>query len=415
MATQKILLGIAGGIAAYKSAELVRQLRATGAELRVVMTAAATRFITPLTLQALSGHPVMTQWLDTDAEAHMPHIELARWADAILVAPATADLSAKLAHGLADDLLTTVCLASRAPLFLAPAMNQQMWQHPATQANVQLLRQRGAQILGPAEGAQACGEVGPGRMLEPEQLVLALQAATLQAATLQAAARQATAYLAGLHIVISAGPTREALDPVRYLSNRSSGKMGYALAAAAAAAGAQVTLVSGPVCLDAPTGVLRVWAEDARQMHAAVITAVTSAQIYIGAAAVSDFRPTQTAQQKQKKTGADWTLTLVPNPDILAEVAALPPPQRPFCVGFAAETENLAHYARSKLTAKRLDMVIANQVAGDAGGFERDENQVQVFWVGDDLTLPLMPKRPLADVLLGLIWQRYQEQHANSA
>ncbi len=401
LSAQKILLGVSGGIAAYKSAELVRRLRASGAQVRVVMTAAATRFITPLTLQALSGEPVLSEWLDAEAEARMPHIELARWADCILIAPATADVLARLAHGLADDLLTTVCLASRAPLVLAPAMNQQMWQHPATQANLALLRDRGARILGPADGAQACGEVGPGRMLEPIQLVEALP--------------PTAAPLAGLHVVISAGPTREALDPVRYLSNRSSGKMGYALAAAAVAAGARVTLISGPVCLEAPPGVTRVWVEDARQMQAAVLAAVAQAQIYIGAAAVGDFRPAQVGVQKQKKTGTDWVLTLTPNPDILAEVAALSPPQRPFCVGFAAETEQLAHYARSKLIAKRVDMMIANQVAGAVGGFESDLNQVQVFWPTGDQALPLLPKRALATRLLELIYVHYKECHADTA
>ncbi len=402
LAGKKVLLGISGGIAAYKSAELVRKLRSAGAQVRVVMTPAATRFITPLTLQALSGEAVSVELLDAEAEAQMPHIDLARWADLLLIAPASADLLARLAQGCADDLLTTVCLATTAPLWLAPAMNQQMWQHPATQANLATLQHRSARLIGPAAGLQACGEIGPGRMTEPEAIVSALQAAL-------------TGALTGLRVVVSAGPTREALDPVRYLSNRSSGKMGYALAAAAANAGAEVVLVSGPVCLDAPLGVRRVWADSAAAMHAAVLTAVTGAQIYIGAAAVGDFRPARVLPHKLKKTDAELVLTLIQNPDILAEVAALPAAQRPFCVGFAAETENLAAYAQAKRCAKGAYMIVANLVGGAVGGFESDTNQVQVFWADGAAEFPLMSKSALAEILLDLIASRYRIAYAHSA
>jgi phosphopantothenoylcysteine decarboxylase/phosphopantothenate--cysteine ligase len=329
---RKILLGVTGGIAAYKSAQLVRRLRETGAEVRVVMTPAARAFVSPLTFQALSGNPVRWKLLDPQAEAGMGHIELARWADLVLVAPASADFMARAAQGLADDLLTTLCLASAAPLVLAPAMNQQMWRHAATQANAALLQARGVVLLGPAAGEQACGDVGPGRMLEPEAILAALPVA-----------EGATGPLAGVPLLITAGPTREPLDPVRFLSNRSSGRMGYALAEALARLGARVCLISGPVALDAPPGVERVLVETALEMQAAVLERVGEARIFVAAAAVADYRPVESAPAKIKKGQAELGLRLVRNPDILAQVAALP--DAPFTLGFAAETERVEEYA----------------------------------------------------------------------
>jgi phosphopantothenoylcysteine decarboxylase/phosphopantothenate--cysteine ligase len=329
-----ILLGVTGGIAAYKSAELVRQLREQEADVRVVMTAAATEFITPLTLQALSGKPVHADLLDTDAEAAMGHIELARWADALLVAPATADFLARIVEGRADDLLAAICLACEVPVAVAPAMNHAMWENPATGDNIATLGKRGVRIMGPAEGMQACGESGPGRMLEPGELVTGL-ASLFQ-----------TGLLAGRRVLVTAGPTREAIDPVRYISNRSSGRMGFAVATAAAEAGATVTLISGPVSLATPAGVQRINVESAADMHAAVMQAIASADIFISVAAVADYRPLVAAQQKIKKTDPEISLDLVRNSDILAAVAALP--DAPFTVGFAAETEALEVNAQQK-------------------------------------------------------------------
>jgi len=388
----KVLLGVSGGIAAYKAAELIRRLREDGAEVRVVMTSAARSFITPLTLQALSGNEVRSDLLDPRAEAGMDHIELARWADLVLVAPATADLMARLAAGLADDLLTTLVLATTAPLVLAPAMNHRMWLHPATQENLSRLRRRGVRILGPADGSQACGEHGPGRMLEPGEIldVLSLRAGS---------------QLAGRRVMVTAGPTREALDPVRFIGNRSSGRMGYALARSLAAYGADLVLVSGPSSLAAPPGMDLVSVETAVEMEAAVMDRVDGCDLFVAAAAVSDYRPRDSAGQKIKKDQPELTLRLVKNPDILARVAALP--RGPFTVGFAAETQHLEEQALAKLEAKGLDMIAANLVGGETGGFERAENALLVLWPGGRRSLPLSPKTRLADDLADLIVERY--------
>lgn len=388
-----ILLGITGGIAAYKSAELVRRLREAGATVRVVMTEAATRFITPLTLQALSGHPVQTQLLDPGSEAAMGHIELARWADALLVAPATADFLARRVQGRAQDLLGAVCLACEAPQMLVPAMNRAMWEDPATRDNVARLRARGLQVLEPASGVQACGESGPGRMPEPNELVGAVEGLFSGTA------------LAGCRVLVTAGPTREAIDPVRYLGNRSSGKMGYAVATAAAEAGACVTLVSGPVALQPPDGVECIAVESAAEMLQAVLEHAATTDIFIAAAAVADYRPRLAAAQKIRKSAATLTLELVRNPDILAQVAALDP--APFCVGFAAETGELESGARAKLHAKGLAMIAANRV-GPGLGFEADDNALEVFWDGGAVRLERTRKSQLARQLIALVAQRYR-------
>ena len=391
---KRILLGVSGGIAAYKSGELVRGLRAAGAEVRVVMTAGACRFITPLTLQALSGQPVRTELFDEQAEAGMGHIELARWADAVLVAPASADLLARLARGRADDLLATLCLATRAPLLLAPAMNRAMWDHPATRDNVRLLAERGARLLGPEAGEQACGETGPGRMREPQDLITDL------------AAGFETGALAGRQVLVTAGPTREPVDPVRYITNRSSGRMGYAVAAAAREAGARVTLISGPVALDCPPGVECVAVETAQQMQRAVQERLAGCDIFIGAAAVADYRPAQAAGQKLKKCNANLSLELVRNPDILAGVAAASP--RPFTVGFAAETQDLGANARSKRMRKSLDLIAANLV-GSGQGFDAEDNALTLYWEGGSQALPRQPKSRLARELIAIIAQRFHD------
>lgn len=388
----KVLLGVGGGIAAYKAAELVRRLGERGAEVRVVMTAAARSFITPLTLQALSGHEVRYDLLDPGAEAGMDHITLARWADLVLVAPATADLMARLTAGLADDLLTTLALATTAPLVLAPAMNHHMWRHPATQRNLARLRERGVRILGPAQGEQACGEQGPGRMLEPGEILDAL-------------ALGVGSPLAGRRVLVTAGPTREALDPVRYISNHSSGRMGYALAGSLAARGAELILVSGPSALDPPPGVERIPVESALEMEAAVKARIGNCTLFIATAAVADYRPQAPAAEKIKKNQTELTLRLVRNPDILGQVAALEP--GPFTVGFAAETEELEAHALAKLRTKGLDMIAANLVGGETGGFERAENALLVLWPGGRKALPLSPKPRLADALADLIVERY--------
>jgi len=386
----RILLGVTGGIAAYKSPDLVRRLRERGAEVQVVMTAGAARFITALTLQAVSGQPVRDALWDEAAEAAMGHIELARWADAVLVAPATADFLARLAHGHADDLLSTLCLATSAPLFVAPAMNHQMWANPATASNMALLKDRGVTILGPGEGDQACGETGPGRMLEPDQL-----------AELTLSRLSAERVLSGQRVVVSAGPTREHLDPVRFISNRSSGKMGYAVAQAARDAGATVILVSGPVGIDPPAGVEFVAVESAQQMYDAVHRALVAADIYIGAAAVADYQAPVVAAQKIKKSAEKIQLELVRAPDILASVAALTS-GRPFVVGFAAETENIEQNARAKLTRKRVDMIAANRV-GDGLAFDCDDNSLLVLWAGGREEIASCGKPELARRLVALI------------
>ncbi|WP_312326917.1 bifunctional phosphopantothenoylcysteine decarboxylase/phosphopantothenate--cysteine ligase CoaBC [Stenotrophomonas sp.] len=400
LAGQKLLLCVGGGIAAYKSLELVRRLRDAGAQVQVAMTAGAQQFVTPLSFQALSGQPTRTTLWDSAAEQAMGHIELARWADRIVVAPATADLLARLANGHADDLVTTLCLATTAPLTVCPAMNHRMWLHPATQANISLLRERGAQVIGPEDGPLAEGESGPGRLTEPHAIVAAL--ASLQ----DPAAPDVAQELKGLRVVISAGPTYEDLDPVRYVGNRSSGKMGYALAAAAVRQGAQVVLVSGPVHLATPPGVQRVDVRSAAQMRSAVLDALP-ADIYIGAAAVSDYTPRQIAPQKLKKTAGTQTLTLelVRTADILAEVAAQTNALK-LVVGFAAETHDVEKYARGKLVDKRLDLVIANQVGITNGGFESDENAATAYWQGGEQVFPGTTKALLAEQLLSLIAQR---------
>lgn len=390
LANKQILLGVTGGIAAYKSADLVRRLQDAGASVQVVMTPAAQEFITPLTLQALSGNPVHTQLLDPEAEAGMGHIQLARWADLVLIAPASADFMARLTQGMGNDLLTSICLATAAPIALAPAMNQGMWRNQATQANLDLLIERKIHIFGPADGGQACGDIGPGRMLEPLQLVDA------------AASLFATGSLAGKTLVITAGPTREAIDPVRYLSNHSSGKMGYALAEAAAEAGAKTILISGPTQLKTPSRVQRIDVTSAQQMFDASMAAADSCDVFIAAAAVADYRPAQVAPQKLKK-GADEsiTLTLVKNPDIVASVAALP--KRPFTVGFAAESENLLDYGRAKLVHKKLDLVIANNISDSRIGFNSDDNAVTVIDEHSNHELSQRSKQQLARELIALI------------
>ncbi len=385
-----ILLGVTGGIAAYKSADLVRRLRQAGAEVRVVMSRAASRFVTPLTFETLSGYPVTTRWLESSPDSPLEHIELARWADLILIAPATAHTMARLSHGLADDLLTTTCLASSAPLVLAPAMNRQMWSSPATGANAALLRERGVHLFGPAAGEQACGESGPGRMLEPQELLDRL------------AGLFAAPYLSGMRVMVTAGPTLEDIDPVRYIGNRSSGKMGYAVASAARGAGADVVLVSGVTHLAAPQGVIRVGVRSAAEMREAVMREVSGCDIFIAAAAVADYRPLAPSRQKLKKgKQATLTIELERTPDILAEVGALK--EGPFCVGFAAETERVTEYARAKLAAKEVDMIAANRVGEPGRGFESDENSLELIWDGGGVTIPIAPKEEVARRLVEFI------------
>lgn len=388
---QRILLGVSGGIAAYKAADLVRRLQDVGAEVQVVMTEHAGHFIGATTFQALSGRPVRSSLWDEAAEAAMGHIELARWATQVLIAPASADVIARLAHGLAGDLLGTLCLATEAPIAIAPAMNRVMWAHAATQANLAVLRARGVLVLGPAAGDQACGETGAGRMLEPLQIIDALVAA------------RPPLQLTGRRLLISAGPTFEDLDPVRFLGNRSSGKMGFALAAEAVAMGAEVVLVAGPVALATPAGVTRVDVRRAGQMCAAVLAALPGSDAYIGAAAVADYMPAETSAQKIKKQSAETLeLRLVRTPDILAEVSRHP--QRPRCVvGFAAETENLESYAEAKLREKGVDMIAANDVSRSDAGFESDENALSVFSDGGRAEIGRGDKRQVARALLAMV------------
>jgi len=397
---QKLLLCVGGGIAAYKSLELVRRLRDAGATVQVAMTAGAQQFVTPLSFQALSGHPTRTTLWDSAAEQAMGHIELARWADRILIAPATADLLARLAHGNADDLVTTLCLASTAPLTVCPAMNHRMWLHPATQANMAVLRERGVQVIGPEDGPLAEGESGPGRVSEAPTIIAAL------AGNLAPQAPAKPGRLNGMRVLISAGPTYEDLDPVRYVGNRSSGKMGYALAAAAARQGAQVVLVSGPVQLPTPAGVQRIDVRSAAQMREAVLGALP-ADIYIGAAAVADYTPRQVSPQKLKKTAGSQTLTLelVRTADILAEVAVQEQALK-LVVGFAAETHDVEKYARGKLADKHLDLIIANQVGIAGNGFESDQNAAVAYWNGGLREFPGTAKTQLAEQLLDLIAER---------
>lgn len=387
LANKQILLGVTGGIAAYKSADLVRRLQDAGACVQVVMTPAAQEFITPLTLQALSGNPVHTQLLDPEAEAGMGHIQLARWADLVLIAPATADFMARLTQGMGNDLLTSICLATAAPIAIAPAMNQGMWHNQATQTNLDILIQRKIHIFGPADGGQACGDIGPGRMLEPLQLVDA------------AASLFTSGSLAGKKVVITAGPTREALDPVRYLSNYSSGKMGYALAQAAAEAGAETILISGPTQLATPARVKRIDVISAQDMHIASLHAAKECDLFIAAAAVADYRPAQIAAQKMKKGESDMlVMSLVKNPDIVASIAALDP--KPFTVGFAAESENMLEYARAKLVRKNLDLVVANNISDSQIGFNSDDNAVTLVDKNSTIEISQRSKQQLARELI---------------
>ena len=463
-----IVLGVAGGIAAYKSPGIVRRLKDAGHEVRVVMTAGAEAFVTPLTFQAVSGEPVHRDLLDETAEAAMGHIELARWADVVLVAPATANLMARLAHGFADDLLTTVCLATPAPVVIAPAMNQQMWRAAATRANLGVLLERGVRAVGPDAGWQACGDVGPGRMSEPEDIVSALldefqiqpaapgsepisrvagvaaANSTASAPTPAPAAASApdsgrngsgsnsrkggesgaptggpgapeagSAPLAGFRVLVTAGPTREAIDPVRFISNHSSGKMGFAVADAARGLGAEVTLVSGPVALDPPAGVGVVPVGSAAEMHREVMSRAAGCDIFIATAAVADYTPAAAAPGKLKKAATPLHLDLRPTPDILAEVAALAAP--PFTVGFAAETEELERHARAKLERKRLDLIAGNRVGGPDLGFDSDRNALLVLWPGGGRAeMPAGPKTLLARQLLALVTERFLAKRSAS-
>ncbi|MDZ7840207.1 MAG: bifunctional phosphopantothenoylcysteine decarboxylase/phosphopantothenate--cysteine ligase CoaBC [Gammaproteobacteria bacterium] len=400
LAEKRIVVGVSGGIAAYKTPELIRRLKEAGAEVRVVMTANSKRFVGPLTFQAVSGQPVHDKWLDADSESGMGHIDLARWADMVVIAPATAAIIARLAHGMADDLLTTLCITTGAKLGVAPAMNQQMWAAPATQANVRILEDRGVAILGPGEGDQACGETGPGRMLEPTDLLREIH--TLFGPGI----------LAGERVVITAGPTWEAIDPVRGITNHSSGRMGYAVARAAAMAGARVTLITGPTTLPAPPGVDTVPAMSAQEMHEAALSASRGAAVFIGVAAVADYRPERAAAQKIKKTDERMQINLVRNPDILADVAALP--DRPFTVGFAAETENLEQHAREKLLRKNVDLIAANDVGGETGFGSEDNDLVLIDREGVH-RLGRASKADLAHRLVLHIAERISGRHPERA
>lgn len=393
LSQKNVLLGVSGGIAAYKTPDLVRKLTAQGANVRVVLTQSAREFVSTLSLQAVSGNTVSTDLLDPAAEAAMGHIELAKWADILIIAPTTANFMAKLANGLADDLLSTLYLATDAAVYLAPAMNQQMWRAPATQANLATLIDRGVHILGPDAGEQACGDVGPGRMLEPEHI------AELLCET------QLPQQFAQKHIVITAGPTREAIDPVRYITNHSSGKMGYAIAAAAQKMGAKVTLVSGPTNLVAPSRVNRIDVQSAQQMHNAVMDTIEDCDVFVGCAAVADYRPVQQVSQKIKKTDQELTLTFTKNPDILADVADLQDP--PFTVGFAAETQDVAIYAKQKLARKKLNMIAANDVSTPGQGFNSDLNALTVYWNEGEISLQVADKGKLAEQLLMIVAQRF--------
>jgi phosphopantothenoylcysteine decarboxylase/phosphopantothenate--cysteine ligase len=393
MQGKRILLGVTGGIAAYKSPDLVRRLREQGAEVQVVMTAAAREFVTATTFQAVSGRPVRTDLWDAAAEAAMGHIELARWAQLVLIAPASADFLARLAAGHADDLLSTLCLATEAPIAVAPAMNRVMWANAATRANVATLLQRNVQVLGPAEGDQACGEVGAGRMLEPLELADRASIMLLGGGPLQ-----------GRRVLITAGPTRERIDPVRFISNRSSGKMGFAVAQAAREAGAEVVLVSGPVSLPTPAAVRRIDVESAADMLNAVLGEVDRTDIFISTAAVADYRPAAAAEQKIKKTSDRMDLSMERTADVLATVAARP--NRPFVVGFAAETESVEQHARAKLLKKNLDMIAANEVGHDKA-FDCEDNQLIVLWRAGRRDLPRASKVTLARQLVALIAESY--------
>lgn len=394
---KKILVTATGGIAAYKVPDLVRRLRQHGAQVRVALTEHASHFVSPMAIQAVSGYPVSQALMDSHAELSMSHIELAKWADMVIVAPATANMIAKMAHGIADDLVSTLLLATPAPVAIAPAMNQQMYQAQATQANLATLNTRGVLQFGPGIGEQACGDVGPGRMLQPEEIADAVDQYF-----------SAPQQLAGKRVTITAGPTREAIDPVRYISNYSSGKMGYALAAAAASLGAEVCLISGPVNLEPPAGCTRIDVTSAQQMHQAALREATHSDIFIACAAVADYRLAEVAEQKIKKSNEQMQLTLVRNPDIVAAVAALA--DKPFTVGFAAETQDVAHYAKDKMQRKHLDMIAANDVSSSDSGFNVDDNALQVFWKDGEQTLPRAHKQQLAVQLMQLIATQYQHE-----
>ena len=387
-----MLLGVSAGIAAYKAAELARLFVKAGASVRVVMTPGATQFVAPMTFQALTGNPVRVALFDEHHEAAMGHIELARWADFVLVAPASADLIARLASGMADDLLSTLCLATTAALAVAPAMNQQMWQHPATVSNVEILQARGVLVFGPAAGDQACGEIGPGRLLEPAELFT------------RVGVEFSSGRLDGVRAVVTAGPTREAVDPVRYLGNRSSGRMGFAVATALLREGADVILVSGPVSLPTPQGAKCIRVEDAQDMHQAVMAEIDSVDLFVATAAVADYRPAHPAAGKIKKLNERLTIELIRNPDILADVAALP--DGPFTVGFAAETESLQTHAEKKRRTKGVDMIAANLVGEGRLGFDTEQNALLVLWEGGQKQLPVQSKSQLARRLVSLIAER---------
>ncbi|MWP49143.1 MULTISPECIES: bifunctional phosphopantothenoylcysteine decarboxylase/phosphopantothenate--cysteine ligase CoaBC [unclassified Gilliamella] len=398
---KRILLGITGGIAAYKCPDLVRHLKKCGAQVRVVLTDSASHFVTKMTLQAVSGNSVSSDLFDPSAELSMSHIELAKWADLVLIAPATANIIAKMANGIADDLLSTVCLATPSPVVIAPAMNQQMYKAAATQHNLSVLASRNTLILGPDSGFQACGDIGPGRMLEPETIVENIKQYF-----------SATAALSGISITITAGPTIEEIDPVRYISNYSSGKMGFAIANAAAQMGATVTLISGPVHLDTPNNVNRIDVKSARQMYDQALEHAQKSTIFISCAAVADYHAKTIATQKIKKTGDndELVIELVKNPDIVASVAALKA-HRPFVVGFAAETNDVKAYALKKLTTKKLDLICANDVSDKSIGFNSDQNALTLYWQNGEQTLPLSNKQQLATQLLETVITRYKVSH----
>ena len=392
-----VVLGISGGIAAYKTPELVRRLRERGAEVQIVMTVSAGEFVTETALQAVSGRPIRSNLWDKEAEASMSHIELARWADVVLIAPATAEIIARLASGAASDLLTTVCLATEAPLAIAPAMNKVMWANAAVQTNRQTLEARGVRILGPDSGSQACGEIGEGRMLDPDDIAAIVCGPTLVS--------QDDLALTGKTVVVTAGPTREPIDPVRFITNRSSGKMGYAIAAAALEQGARVVLISGPTSIPAPSGADVHRVETAQEMYDLTHQHIADADIFIATAAVSDYRPAEVQAQKIKKNDVTMQIDLVRSEDILASVAALE--GAPFTVGFAAETENVRDYALGKLQRKKLNMIVANQV-GEGKGFDSDQNAVNVYWQAGEQSFSTAEKTELARDLLKLIAERFE-------
>ncbi len=396
---KQIVLGISGGIAAYKAPEIVRRLRDRGAIVRVAMTPAATAFITPLTLQAVSGFPVAESVLDPAAEAAMGHIELGKWADLIILAPATADLIARLSAGMANDLVTTICLASDATIAVSPAMNQQMYRAQTTQENLAHLEQLGFAVWGPDSGSQACGDIGPGRMLDPSEIVSRAEQYFRKKQD-----------MSGIRLAITAGPTREALDPVRFISNHSSGKMGFAIAAAAAGRGADVTLIAGPVTLPTPPGVKRIDVSSACEMNDAAQKTAPQQDIFIGCAAVADYRAKAVAPEKIKKQGDEITFTMVKNPDVIAGVGALEK-NRPFVIGFAAETQNVEEYARGKLVKKQLDMICANDVSVENQGFNSDNNALHLYWHTGDISLPNMSKSELSHHLLDEILKHYDQKN----